>query len=302
MEIVEEIKEEVEKLFNIFDEDKNGFIDKYELIKTFQGMGYEMNEEKAIKMIQSVDPNSTEINQQGFMQLMKPEMQNRLLEQDEKIEDFRAMFKDADTDYSGYLTADEIYTVLLKNGIDLTYDELIELMNEFDVSGDAQLDIDEFVAMMNTSSDIDFESNTAKNTYLKIRKKNKLNVADFMKALKNVPAAFVPSVFHQKWAKEGKVRPSDVLKAQLDPRTMMWKDMLPVFTEQFTQEQLTNKANQPKIRPMVSQYECEISIESASGIPLPENTADFNRSSIKKRAVRIGIFNANKKEYFANAC
>ena len=62
MEIVEEIKEEVEKLFNIFDEDKNGFIDKYELIKTFQGMGYEMNEEKAIKMIQSVDPNSTEIN------------------------------------------------------------------------------------------------------------------------------------------------------------------------------------------------------------------------------------------------
>ena len=53
---------------------------------------------------------------------------------------------------------------------------------------------------------------------------------------------------------------------------------------------------------MVSQYECEISIESASGIPLPENTADFNRSSIKKRAVRIGIFNANKKEYFANAC
>ena len=47
------------------------------------------------------------------------------------------MFKDADTDYSGYLSADEVYTVLLKNGIDLSYDELIELINEFDVSGDA---------------------------------------------------------------------------------------------------------------------------------------------------------------------
>ena len=123
------------------------------------------------------------------------------------------MFKDADTDYSGYLTSDEIYTVLLKNGIDLEYDELVELMNEFDASGDARLDIDEFVSMMNTSSDIDFESDTAKSTYLKIRKRNRLNVADFMKALKNVPSAFVPSVFHQKWAKEGKYRPSDVLKA-----------------------------------------------------------------------------------------
>ena len=32
-------------------------------------------------------------------------------------------------------------------------------MNEFDVSGDAQLDIDEFVAMMNTSADMDFNGN-----------------------------------------------------------------------------------------------------------------------------------------------
>ena len=59
------------------------------------------------------------------------------MEQDDKIEDFRAMFKDADMDYSGYLSADEVYSVLLKNGIDLTYEELIELINEFDVSGDA---------------------------------------------------------------------------------------------------------------------------------------------------------------------
>lgn len=126
------------QLFGLFDEDKNGFIDEHELIKTFQGLGYEMDETKARKMILSVDENSTHgINKEGFMKLMKPEMHNRLLEQDDKIEDFRGMFKDADADYSGYLTADEIYTVLLKNGIDLTYDELIDLMNEFDVSGDA---------------------------------------------------------------------------------------------------------------------------------------------------------------------
>ena len=39
-----------------------------------------MNEEKAMNMIRSVDPNAHEINKDGFMKLMKPEMQNRLLE------------------------------------------------------------------------------------------------------------------------------------------------------------------------------------------------------------------------------
>ena len=201
-------------------------------------------------MIASVDDDGdNKINLPEFMKLMKPEMQNRLLEQDDRIEDFRAMFKDADTDYSGYLTADEVYSVLLKNGIDLSYNELIELIGEFDVSGDAQLDIDEFVAMMNTSSEMSFRSAGAKHTYLKIRESRRLNVTDFMKALKKLPAAFVPSVISKKWIKESKCRPSDTLKAQLDPFTMTWKDMLPVISESLPNEMQTG-ANRPKIRPI----------------------------------------------------
>lgn len=171
-------------------------------MKTFQGLGYEMDYEKADAMIKSVDTTGKgSINLQEFTKLMLPEMQNRLLEQDDRIEDFRAMFRDADTDYSGYLSADEVFTVLLKNGIDLSFDELVQLISEFDVSGDAQLDIDEFVTMMNTSSDMSFSTAEAKTTYLKIRQSRRLNVNDFMEAFRNLPQAFVPSVFHQKWTK-----------------------------------------------------------------------------------------------------
>ena len=95
-------------------------------MKTFQGLGYEMNEARALELISSVDDNNDKvIDRTEFQTLMLPEMQRRLLEQDDRVEDFRGIFKDADTDYSGYLTADEVYTVLLKNGIDLKYDELI---------------------------------------------------------------------------------------------------------------------------------------------------------------------------------
>lgn len=85
-----------------------------------------MDYDKADEMIKKVDRTGKgSINLDEFTELMLPEMQNRLLEQDDRIEDFRAMFRDADTDYSGYLTADEVYTVLLKNGIDLTFEELV---------------------------------------------------------------------------------------------------------------------------------------------------------------------------------
>lgn len=140
-----------------------------------------------------------QINLQEFNQLMLKFMQERLLEQDDQIDEFRAMFRDADTDYSGYLSVDEIYSVMLKKGIELSHEELVELISEFDVSGDALLDIEEFVAMMNKSSDISFHSEGARNTYLKLRQQRRLNVTDFMKALKNLPAAFVPSVFHKRW-------------------------------------------------------------------------------------------------------
>ena len=154
----------------LFDENGDGEIDKYELIKTYQGLGYEMDEQKAENIIKSIDRDGNmKVDKGEFQNLMKPMMQQRLLEQDDRIEDFRAMFREADTDYSGFLEANEVYTVLLKNGIDLSFDELCELISEFDVDGDAQLGIDEFVAMMNTSSDISFHNETSKNAYLKIR-------------------------------------------------------------------------------------------------------------------------------------
>ena len=62
---------------------------------------------------------------------------------------------------------------------------------------------------------------------------------------------------------------------------------------------MQSQNNRPKIRPIENQYGCEITIEGATGIPLPETEAD--RNSIVKRAVRIGIYNKAKHDYIANA-
>ena len=62
-----DIDRQIRELFTIFDEDGNGFIDKFELIKTFQGLGYEMDETKAENMIKNVDTDGDlKINLQEF--------------------------------------------------------------------------------------------------------------------------------------------------------------------------------------------------------------------------------------------
>ena len=91
-----------------------------------------------------------------FKELMLPRVYDNLLNQDDKNEEFRNMFLEADTDYSGFLSAREIYVILLNKGIDISLNELTDLIAEFDHDEDAQLDIDEFVMMMNLGQDATF--------------------------------------------------------------------------------------------------------------------------------------------------
>jgi calcium-binding protein CML len=126
------------------------------------------------------------------------------------MEDLRAMFLDADIDHSGTLSVDEIYSVILKLGAEVTIEEIIELMNEIDVDRNGQLDIDEFIALMNMGDEIQFRSNQARNTFINIKKARKLNPLDFFRCFKSMPMNFVPSFFSEKWTKARKNLPSSI--------------------------------------------------------------------------------------------
>lgn len=68
----------------------------------------------------------------------------------------RALFKEADSDYSGYLSPDEFYICLLKMGADVSRQEVVQMFAEFDTSGDNKIDIDEFVTIMSNGAQVNF--------------------------------------------------------------------------------------------------------------------------------------------------
>lgn len=300
-EIIQEIERDLADLFREFDEDKSGDIDRWEIMKVMQGLGMEITEQKAADMISTVDKdNSGTIDFEEFKTLMKPKFLENILSKEDSLEDFRALFIEADQDHTGYLTADELYMVLAKQGTQVSFEELVQLMEEFDVDGDAQLDIDEFVALMNMGEELTFSSESAKNTFLKIRKSRRLNVMDFVKAFGSMPNSFVPSVIGSKWNKEKKALPSSVFKPQLDSKTMTWKDMSPVDLANLPPE-LQKAGNTPRLRPMQTSLGAEIFLEFAEGVPLPADSSNFKRDSVIKRVVRIGLFDASKRDFIANS-
>ena len=46
-----------------------------------------------------------------------------------------------------------------------------------------------------------------------------------------MPTNFAPSFVHERWCSAHKNLPSSVFRAQVDPATMLWKDVLTVETE-----------------------------------------------------------------------
>jgi len=50
---------------------------------------------------------------------MLPILLDELVSKEDRTEDIRAMFKEADTDYSGFLSIEEMYACLLKMGADV---------------------------------------------------------------------------------------------------------------------------------------------------------------------------------------
>lgn len=171
---------------------------------------------------------------------MLPKMKEELLSQEESLEDLRSMFLDADIDHSGTLTIDEIYSVILKLGAKVTEKELVELMNEIDVDRDGSLDIDEFIALMSLGDEMQFRNANAKATFINIKRARKLSTVDFFKNFKNLPGNFVPSFFTEKWVKYKKNLPSSSFVPQIDPKTMLYKDLFPVLKENLKPNQMTS--------------------------------------------------------------
>lgn len=136
---------EIHEAFAKFDRDGDGHIEAKELATVMRIMGMEPTEQQLQDLITSVDIDGNgKIELEEFANLMA----RRILMHDGKVE-LEQAFKLFDADNSGFVTADEIRSLLTTAGGDeaLTSAEVDELIKMADPDQDGRISFEEFKGM-----------------------------------------------------------------------------------------------------------------------------------------------------------
>ena len=149
---------------------------------------------------------------------------------------------------------------------------------------------------------MNFQNHRSTSTLQKIKKARCLNPKDFLKSFKDMPTNFAPSFLSERWNKFNKNQPSSVFSAQIDPNTMLWKDVLDPSDRSLHscgwKKTLEQQRHVPQLRSMESAVACLLTIQGAQGVPLPKPGKDlqaFRDEDIVKRAARVCIEHARDR-------
>ena len=121
------------------------------------------------------------------------------------------LFREVDIDKQGYLSRKQIkYLIKNKIGCNLTDVELDEIFNKVDIRQEDEIDIREFVALLdninskqndkeiiNTNSNQDEDINIIMNLNLNLNLNRKIRPKDFLSLYSDLPISFIPSFIRE---------------------------------------------------------------------------------------------------------
>ncbi len=147
-DLTEEQKQEIKEAFDLFDTDGSEKIDAKELKVAMRALGFEPKNEEIKKMISDIDKDgSGTIDFPEFLEMMTAKMSSR----DSKEEILKA-FRLFDDDETGKITLKNLRRVAKEIGENMTDEELQEMIEEADLDGDNEIDMEEFLRIMKKTS------------------------------------------------------------------------------------------------------------------------------------------------------
>ncbi|KAF2791273.1 EF-hand [Melanomma pulvis-pyrius CBS 109.77] len=164
-ELSEEQREEISEAFNLFDLDKNGHIDYHELKVAMKALGFDLPKQEILSILQThgvPSPPSNrpsgkakQVAQQAYQppprlllsfQSFQTLMAQRILTRDPQEEIIRA-FELFDEGGKGKITLQDLRRVARELGEGLQEEELVAMIEEFDMDADNAINRDEFIAI-----------------------------------------------------------------------------------------------------------------------------------------------------------
>ncbi|XP_022232683.1 caltractin [Drosophila obscura] len=137
-----EQKTDIKKAFELFDTGCTGFIEVKELRVAIRALGFEPKKEEIKSMMDEIDKDKTgRIAFNDFLYLMRQKMAEK-----DSIQDMLKAFAFFDDDRTGRCSFANLKRVAKELGENLTDEELQEMIDEANTSGDGEVSREEFLA------------------------------------------------------------------------------------------------------------------------------------------------------------
>jgi centrin-3 len=155
-DLSEEQREEISEAFNLFDLDKDGYIDYHELKVAMKALGFDLPKQEILGLLNahgiSASTSSNNAAKSGpprrlmafatFQSLMA----QRIVARDPQ-EEIRRAFELFDEGGKGRITLQDLTRVARELGEGLSHEELVAMIEEFDMDGDNAISREEFVGI-----------------------------------------------------------------------------------------------------------------------------------------------------------
>ncbi|PPS03096.1 hypothetical protein GOBAR_AA17567 [Gossypium barbadense] len=135
--------QEYERVFNHFDENKDGKISPAELQQCVKAIGGELSREEAEVAVEVLDTDGDGLlGLEDFIRLVEE------VGEEEKVNDLKEAFKMYEMEGCGCITPKSLKRMLSRLGESRTLEECKSMIAQFDLNGDGVLNFDEFRVMM----------------------------------------------------------------------------------------------------------------------------------------------------------
>lgn len=150
---------EMKRVFEKVDENNDGLICAQDLLRFMTRLGFQLSQDEAVSMLESVDSNGDgRVDFQEFLSLYRSLCDGDAATpspslDDEEDETLLEAFRVFDKNMDGFITAEELQTVLLDLGLPegKSLKNCERMIQSVDVDGNGEIDLREFKEMMSSN-------------------------------------------------------------------------------------------------------------------------------------------------------
>ncbi|KAF7325460.1 Ca2+-binding EF-hand protein [Mycena kentingensis (nom. inval.)] len=149
-ELSDEQKQETREAFELFDADKDGYLDYHELKVAMRALGFDMKKAEVVKILQDANRGSGERLSEkhiGFDDFARIMIAEYIMQRD-PMDEIRPAFQLFDDDNTGKISLRNLRRVAKEIGDRLEDDELQAMIEEFDLDQDGEINEKELLSFI----------------------------------------------------------------------------------------------------------------------------------------------------------